>query len=277
MVQGSTTARTALRQRRREQGLTQEAIAHAIGVATTTYREWERGTTSPRVGFRPRLARQLGVSLAEVARLLDQHNDTPASDPLPGQPHWLWHFTSLEQGAARVCTYEPVVIPGLLQVAGYATALERDDASGLSDHEVARRVAARLARQLVLTRTPDPLELSVVIDESVLHRVAGDRAVMAEQLDHLADVAAQPNLDVRVLPLGSGVFNAAWGSFTVLTACTASTPCIVCTENRTGINYLENPHTVTAHTRLFEHLQARALSPGQSLDLIRAVGATHRR
>ena len=51
--------------------------------------------------------------------------------------------------------------------------------------EVDRRVEARLLRQQVLTRDP-PLQLSVVMDESVLRRWFGDRAVMRGQLEHLS-------------------------------------------------------------------------------------------
>jgi transcriptional regulator with XRE-family HTH domain len=263
-------ARQALRQRRRQQGLTQEALAFAIGVATTTYREWERGMASPRVGFRPRLARQLDVSLAEMDRLLDGEGHTPVPDGL-AVPAWLGHYAALEQGAAQIWSFEPVVVPGLLQTAAYATAIERVDPAAATEEAVRQKVDARLARQRVLTRQPDPLALSVVLDESVLHRIAGDRTVMAEQLGHLVDVTDRPTIKVRVLPFDAGVFSAAFGSFTVLTSPGSPCPYMACVEDRAGVHYLDRPHEIHAHIFLFEHLLRVALSPEDSVDMIRAL------
>jgi len=262
--------REALRQRRRQLGLTQEALAFAIGVAPTTYRDWERGVTSPRVGFRPRLARKLDVSLAEIARMLD-------GDPRPGAPDgltvlsWLGHFAALEQGAAHIWSFEPVVVPGLLQTAGYATAVEAVGPDPGTPEDVARLVDARIARQGVLAREPEPLELSVVLDESVLYRVAGDRSVMAAQLEHLADAMTAPTIEVQVLPLDAGVFSASFGNFTVLTSPGSPEPYMACVEDRAGPQYLDRRHEVSAYIRLFTFLSSVALSPTDSLDLIKTV------
>ena len=84
------------------------------------------------------------------------------------------------------------------------TAVERTAAGSPTEEEVERWVRVRLARQAVLDREPDPLRLSVVLDEAVLRRVAGDREVMAEQIDHLVMMAERPNVDIRVLPLDPG-------------------------------------------------------------------------
>ena len=108
------TRREALRQRRRQLGFTQEVLAYSIGVAPTTYRDWELGVTTPRVGFRRPLARRLDVSLVEVDRMLDGDRRDAVPDGL-SVPSWLGHFAALEQGASRIWTYEPLVVPGLLQ------------------------------------------------------------------------------------------------------------------------------------------------------------------
>ena len=66
-----------------------------------------------------------------------------------------------------------------------------------------RRVAVRMIRQQVLTTRNPPLELSAVIDESVLLRKVGSREVMFEQLLHLAEMSRLPNVELRILPLES--------------------------------------------------------------------------
>ena len=153
--------RDALRQRRRQQGFTQETMAYALGVSPTTYRDWERGIAMPRAGFRPRLARELDVTLAEVARLLEGDGRPGVPDGL-AVPAWLGHFAALEQGAAQLWSYEPVGVPGLLQTRDYATAIQRGSPGPVTDGDVARMVEARMTRQQVLTRQSKPLHLAVV-------------------------------------------------------------------------------------------------------------------
>jgi len=63
-----------------------------------------------------------------------------------------------------------------------------------------RRVELRMRRKKVLEQDP-PLNLLVVLDESVLKRQFGDESVMYEQLQSLAAAAARPNISLRILPL----------------------------------------------------------------------------
>lgn len=257
--------RDGLRQRREELGLTQEELASRLSVATTTYRGWELGHFTPRVGHRPRIARVLEVTSAAVAMWFDEDR-VNAPNGLE-VPEWLGHLASLEQGASRILTYEPVVIPGLLQTEAYAMAVER--AGPGREEDVVPRVKARMARQAVLFRNESPLELSVLLDEAVLYRIAGDRAVMTSQLAHLVHVSVSlPSLELRVLALDAEAFNAAWGSFLVLTSPDSTRPYMACVVDGVGVRYLDRPGEVDAHCAIFEQLAAVALSPADSRDLI---------
>jgi DNA-binding XRE family transcriptional regulator len=262
--------RDEMRRRREQLGLTQEEAAITLDVASSSYRGWEDGTRTPRVGFRPRLAQVFEMSLVEVHRWFDPHPVAPAGVEVPG---WLGTFAALEQGAAEVWSHQPVSVPGLLQTAAYAAASKRvDTVEGVpTEGEVDRWVEHRLARQAVLDREPDPLSLSVVIDESVLHRTTGDGEVMFEQLTHLADAAGRPHIDVRILPFAAGTHVAAFGSFTVLTAPGSTEPYLAIILDRVSAHYLELPSVVAAHVRAFRHLQDVARSPTESIDLIRTV------
>lgn len=261
--------RQALRQRREQQGWSQESIAAALGVATSTYRSWETGETNPRVGFRPRLAGKLEVSLAELGHMLNGKG----RDAIPDSQQvveWLTMYASFEQGAAQLCAFEPMTFHALLQRRDYAVAVEQTGLA-ISDDDVAQRVEVRMARQGVLERQPDPLDLHVVLDESILHRVTGGRSVMAAQLEHAADLAEQPNVTVQILPLDPGVHAAAFGAFTVLTSLGAWAPHMACAIDRTGFRYHESRTAVDAHAALFEHLCAAAMSPADSIDTIRHI------
>jgi transcriptional regulator with XRE-family HTH domain len=260
--------RDGLRRRRLEMGFSQEGLALALGVATSTYRSWEAGVHVPLVGFRAKLARALAVSLAEVSRWFDDDLRPGAPDGL-AVPAWLGHLATLEQGAGQILTYQPIVVPGLLQTEAYATAVER--AEPVSDEDALLRVKSRLARQAVLCREPDPLHLSVLLDESVLHRPAGDARTMAGQLHHLVTLSTSPTIEIRVIPLDAGLFSAAWGHFQVLTSPGSTEPYMACVIDAVGAHYLERPGDVEAHVRVFERLAAVALSAAESRDLFLAV------
>ena len=149
-----TGRREGLHRRRVQKSFTQEGLAQALGVATSTYRGWESGPTFPLVGFRAKLARALSVSLDEVSRWFDGDERAEAPDGL-AVPAWLGHLAALEQGASRILTYEPVVVPGLLQTEDYATAVERAEPV-TEDEALLRSRRASPARRCWLAE-PDPL------------------------------------------------------------------------------------------------------------------------
>lgn len=136
---------------------------------------------------------------------------------------------------------------------------------------------ARMARQAVLDRNPDPLELHCVIDESVLNRETGGPAVMAEQLDRLASVADRPTVLVQIVPAGGGALHcASFGSFSLFTSAESSGPFMACTEDLGGNHYQDGPTVIEAHAELFEHLTTIALPPEQSAELIKTRAERYR-
>ena len=119
-----------------------------------------------------------------------------------------------ETEAKSVWTWEPQLVPGLLQTESYARGVITGWTAimPIPREEVERRVEARLARQRRLSRDP-PLELLTVIDESVLYRKIGSGSVMHEQLEHLVTAGSLPSVRLQILalggdhPIGTGSFN----------------------------------------------------------------------
>jgi transcriptional regulator with XRE-family HTH domain len=62
--------RERLAERRKAMGLSQERLAEAVGVDTSTVARWERGETEPQAVHRPRLAEALKVTVETVGELL---------------------------------------------------------------------------------------------------------------------------------------------------------------------------------------------------------------
>jgi hypothetical protein len=125
---------------------------------------------------------------------------------------WIW----LENRAVRVQAFQVSVVPGLLQTSDYAESLIRSEQPDATDEQVARFVAVRLGRQRRLAGE-SLLKLSTVVDEGVLRRIVGGRAVMRDQLTHLMDLARRPNIDIRVLRAEAGSHASPDGGFDLLT------------------------------------------------------------
>jgi hypothetical protein len=127
-----------------------------------------------------------------------------------------------------------------------------------------------MIRQEVLTRDP-PLELSVVLDESVLLRAIGDPQLMYAQLQHLVQMAGLPTVELRVLPLNKERLAA--NPFTILgfnaTEETGGLHDVVNTESVVGSDlYVEGETDTYFHRLVFQDLVKTSLSPAESLALI---------
>ena len=184
-------------------------------------------------------------------------------------------YVSAEAEAESVWNWEPQVIPGLLQTRSYARALRQLWLAMFPGpaSETDRWVKTRLMRQQVLTREP-PLELSVVIDESVLRRRFGSRAIMGEQLQHLVAASELPNVQVRIYPLDSGDPPIGTGAFSYLQFPQVhDVPLhdIVSVEHHEGAYDLEDEDDTFKYRVAFEYLRSGALDPAQSRALIYAT------
>lgn len=256
--------RLEFRKQRELHGFTQETLAYELGVAPSTVRSWEGGRRAPYTRIRPALARTLHATDAEVSRWFS--NGAEIADGI--MPPWLGHLAHLEQCASEIWTYEPIVVPGLAQTAAYARCVQEGEPGPPDRHQIRQAVRARIARQDVLKREPDPLRLCMILDESVLLRPVGGAKVMSAQLRHLIELAALPNVTVQVLPLDSGCYSAAFGYFSVLSSPRVGRPYMALTEDRNGGHYLDRKEDVDRHARLFQHLLTAALPEPDTLELI---------
>ena len=190
-------------------------------------------------------------------------------------PDWVRRYIGLEQGAASLASWEALYPHGLLQVRPYADALMRSEYARLDDDEVEARIEVRLQRQDVLARRAEPLRAHFVLDEAVLRRVVGGPAVMEAQLGHLADVALLPSVTVQVVPFAAGPHPEAAGAFSILDFA-GDDPGLVYIEGRADAEYLDGPAEVEDHRVVFRQLTQLALSPDDSVSLVRTIAKEHR-
>ncbi|MFG2226329.1 helix-turn-helix domain-containing protein [Streptomyces sp. NPDC048644] len=123
-------------------------------------------------------------------------------------PGWLGRLISMESAAREIRTYEGFFVPGLLQTSKYARAVMRapyrrsagEDPDEKSESRINRRLRVRLRRQRLLDEADAP-DYYALLDESILNKPTGGRAVMREQLRHLFNYAEnRDRIHIRVLP-----------------------------------------------------------------------------
>lgn len=259
-----------LRRLREASGLTIEVVADRLECSSSKISRIETGHT----GVTPRDVRDMlavyGLAGPAADELVQVARDAR-------QKGW-WHlygtvltgaYVGLEAAASSIRSYEVQVIPGLLQTETYARSMLHAGGPGRSDTEVDRRVRVRIARQSLLVQD-DPLDLWVVLDETIFHRLVGGSAVMREQLDHLVRSAARPNITVQVLPFSAGAHVAMEGSFTILGYDEPADPDVVFAENAAGGLFLEKDEELQRYHYIFDHLRATAMPPEESVAFIAA-------
>jgi transcriptional regulator with XRE-family HTH domain len=262
-----------LRKCRDEAGLTQESVSRHFEWHSAKVTRIETG----RVAVTPRDVKDLlalyGVdnddyreALMALARLSKERTWwTDYRDLMrPG------NFVGMEAEASSTRVWEPVVLPGLLQTESYMRALMRTGRRSDPPESIDRRVALRRKRQARLT-LENPLQVSAVIDESILHRNVGGKDVMRDQFHRLIEVGQLPNVSLRVLLFDTGEHPFMGGSAALLEFPEVAHLDVVYLEGLAGDYYEEQPSEVARYRDEFERLSARALDEDSSARMIRGL------
>ena len=263
-----------LRGIREGKGKSGDTVAHALRWSPSKISRYERART----GLRPR----------EVERLLDYYQITGSRRALllglaedAAQKGW-WEefadtlsedyqqFIGLEHEATSMAIWHVDVVTGLLQTEAYARHIiaSYSRVEPITPGMIGRLVRVRMRRQQVLNR--EELQLSVVLDESVLRRRVGDDSVMYEQLQRLVHEADRPNLTLQVLPLDAQhtVFGESFVIFGFGADSDAMMQDVVSTEHMRSAFSLEGERETYLHRIAFQMLADASLDPAASRALI---------
>ncbi|CDR07291.1 helix-turn-helix domain-containing protein [Streptomyces iranensis] len=259
-------------------GLTQTQVAERAGVSKATVSRYEAWQDRARIRWATvkALADACEAS-AEEREALVRVVKSQSEGWWVGNsavPEWIDPLVSFEHEAEYEHVYANNVVPGLLQTRGYATAIHRATELRTPNEQVERMVDARMQRQSILDRQV-PLHLWVILDEAVLRRIVGDEAVMAEQMDHLYEMAQRPNVDIQLLPFTAGAHAAGSGHFVILGRDDARNPlnsmAVVYIEMRRRGLYLDDVDAVSSYKLSFDYLRSQAADSTASLRLLGAV------
>ena len=264
-----------LRRLREAQGVSREDAGWEIRASESKISRMELG----RVGFKERDVEDLLtlyglVDNEERERLLSlaRQANTPGWWHRYGDvlPNWFQSYLGLEAAASMIRTYEVQFVPGLLQTPDYARAVVLLGHGRAKADEIDRRVDLRMRRQDVLDR-PDPVQLWAVLDEAVLRRPVGSRAVMRAQIQALIDATGRKSVHLQVLPFGVGGHSAAGGAFSILRFPDQELPDIVYVEQLSSALYLDKRDDVELYVDAMERLCVEADPPERAADTLREI------
>ncbi|WP_024875642.1 helix-turn-helix domain-containing protein [Saccharomonospora piscinae] len=261
-----------LRRLREDAGISRSDAGYQIRASDSKISRLELG----RVGFKERdvadLLTMYGLSETDERRAVLLHMVKEANQPGWWQkyndfmPRWFEPFLGLEEAASRIQTYELQFVPGLLQTEDYARAVITHGLPDAASADAEGRVALRMRRQRMLHR-PQPPRLWAVLDESVIHRPIGGRAVYRAQLESLLDHTAMPHVTVQVVPYDRSGY-AAEGAFTLLRFVEAELPSIGYVDHIAGGFSLEKPEEIELVGRALDRLAVDAETPERSRQMI---------
>ncbi|MGW3244340.1 helix-turn-helix domain-containing protein [Streptomyces sp. NPDC001070] len=177
-------------------------------------------------------------------------------------------YAEEEARAVSLGAYDAHVIKGLLQTEAYARAVFDARCPALEEDEVERWTEDRLARQALITRRP-VCTISFVLEEWILRRPVGGRAVMREQLRHLVEVGQRRNVQIQVMPARYEAHAGLDGSFTLLE--NPERQLLAYAEGQVGGLLTDDRNRVSLLHQRYGMIRAQALTPEDSAKLIEQI------
>ncbi|MGW6120456.1 helix-turn-helix domain-containing protein [Nocardia sp. NPDC055165] len=268
-----------LRDMRLEAGMSIPNAARLIERGTSTLQRLEKGEAGRIRLLDVQALCQLYERDAQLPALLELAKVAASND---GEGMW-WHeyseairadfelYVSLEAAASKLTVFRPDLISGLFQTRSYARVLDGRFYPNATEEEFLQWFTIRLNRQRIITRRRNPVEVDLLLDETVLRRTVGSSKTMADQLQHLADLPS--NVNVLVLPFTSGYpLGVAPGPFTLLDFDPATgEKATAYIEGYRGNMYYDKAEAITQYRETFNRLTAEALSPADSKQALRRI------
>jgi hypothetical protein len=163
--------------------------------------------------------------------------------------------------------FMPLLVPGLLQTRDYMEAHLRFGARPPTWRH--RAMVARLRRQEVLDRTGDTLpKIEAVITEASLMYRWGSKADRRDQIDHLIEFAARPNVDMRIQRFEDGPPQGMFSPVNIFDL-PGDEPSIVFTETDTAIQEVGQRELVDSYSHTFDRASEAALEPPDTTSYLR--------
>jgi transcriptional regulator with XRE-family HTH domain len=242
---------TALREARKQAGLTGERLAARCGISQSKISKIETGKMLPSAADVERILVALGVGgertadLMALARLANTEFQSVRASLQRGLHQKQRELAALEADSQHIRFFLPLMITGLLQTPEYARA---SLANFPGDHPQA--IAKRLDRQAALYNQAK--RFTFVLTEAAVRWQLCEPRVMAVQMGRLASLSELPNIRLGVIPLDKYVPDGPLNTFTVYDERIATA------ETFGGIIMMRDPRDVNYHLELFAFFERYA-------------------
>ncbi|MEE1757010.1 helix-turn-helix domain-containing protein [Streptomyces sp. SP18CS02] len=246
-------------QLRRAAGLTQPELAEQVSLHIDTIASVEQGRRPLKYDLAQQLDQVLdarGVLAVAVSRVPERER----------YPAFAQDFVEHEQQALTLLSYQNQVVPGQLQTEEYAAAVFSCLFPPISPEEAEERLSARLDRHKFFDRKPWPPMMNFIIEESILHRPIGGRAVLREQIRHLRHCAELPYMAVQIMPTAREKHSGLAGPMVLLE--TPDHDQLAYIEGQRVSFLVDDPDEVSVLQQKYGMLRSQALTPEESMGLL---------
>jgi transcriptional regulator with XRE-family HTH domain len=186
----------------------------------------------------------------------------PYRDVVPTQ---FARYLGYEASAARFRVFHPFLVPGLLQTGEYATELLKT----LPDPRRAQLLLDLKRERQERVFAQAGLSFIFIVGEEGLYRWIGGRDVMRRQLEHLAEAASRPKVELRIMPFDAGAYPGMTGPLVLLRLAEDGEE-VVFLESVGGDQLIrDEPDPIERYANYFETMNEKSLSPKRSEALLR--------
>lgn len=264
----------ALRQLRSAAGISGQQLAERLAISQSRVSRIELGQQPADPALVARWLQAVAAPPADTARVTQLANVAATHAAAWGKQGLAAiqaDTHSLEATAATLRAYHPTLIPGLLQVPGYARLIfEAGNEPGRPD--IAAGVAARMQRQTILYEDP-PRRIELIITEAALRWPVGPPAVMRAQLDRISQVTSLEGVLIGVIQLNVPAWRE--NGFDIYDDRGDAGDAAVHVETVTTGLTLTDPADVKIYQDIFGRLRETAATGEQARHLIRGIYDTY--
>jgi transcriptional regulator with XRE-family HTH domain len=268
--------RIALRRAREAIGFTQAYVAEELEWSISKINRIESGDVTVSSTDLRALLMLLGVTDAAEVRELTEEGRVARRRMWQDEPSFREHLTpamrqmlQFETEAKVIRCFQPTLIPGILQTRDYADAIMNLWGDYIPAAALQVRFEARARRRAQVLERKSPPDYRVILDESVIQRVIGTRAIMADQLRFVIQLAASVETEIRVLPMAEGGPLSMLGAFTLFDVA-GDENAVMYTEGPYEDDIVEDSNILQRHRDLYERMWDRSLSEVASMDLVKS-------
>ncbi|WP_054569693.1 helix-turn-helix transcriptional regulator [Frankia sp. R43] len=246
---------------RRGQKVTGQQLAGRLPMSQSKISRIETGAVTPTPEDVEAIVRALGQAEDVVADFRSRAESQFGLGPSAEEPagHYQSMYQEYEQRSTEIVSWQPDLVPGLLQTSGYATAIisrfgKLFDSNNMIN--LVDQVARRLERQRVLY---EEKRFTFVIMEAVLRYAVTTPIEMATQIEHLQKMASRPNIKIAIIPDGVHAAYPPGQGFTLFDDAT------VLVDITTTVLRIHDPADLAAYQRMIRAFEGQATAERDTL------------